>query len=60
MMKKDNLNDPQEFQNKGITNEKMNKNVEVNLDNDDIQAESAIIIGGGDPNLFPDGGKPLE
>ncbi|MGG3466296.1 hypothetical protein ABES02_01850 [Neobacillus pocheonensis] len=58
-MKKDNPNDPQEFQNKGITNEKMNKNVEVNLDNNDIQAESAIIIGGGDPNLFPDGGKPL-
>ncbi|MGG1677012.1 hypothetical protein ACIFOT_14835 [Neobacillus sp. NRS-1170] len=52
-------NDPQEFQNKGKINEKMNKDVEVNLDNNDIQAESAIIIGGGDPNLFPDGGKPL-
>ncbi|MDQ0200249.1 hypothetical protein [Neobacillus ginsengisoli] len=57
-MQKGNQNSPQEFQNKGNTNEKMNKNIEVDLDNNDIRAESAIINGGGDPNLSPDAGKP--
>lgn len=56
-MQKGNQNSPQEFQNKGKSNEKMNKNIEVDLDNNDIQADSANIIGGDDPNLSPDEGN---
>ncbi|MGZ4160542.1 MAG: hypothetical protein ACXVNF_07075 [Neobacillus sp.] len=56
-MQKGNQNSPQEFQNMGKSNEKMNKNIEVDLDNNDIQADSANIIGGDDPNLSPDEGN---
>lgn len=60
-MKKENQNVPQEFQNEvgkkssgRMDNEKL-----VNVNEDDIQTGNSIIIGGGDPNLSPDAGKPL-
>lgn len=56
-MQKDNQNIPQEFQNKGTENPN-SKNVEVNLENNDIQTDSVMITDSGNPNLSPDAGKP--
>jgi hypothetical protein len=54
-------NVPQEFQNNvnDHKNNKTNKNLTANLEDNDIQPDSAMIIGGGDPNLSPDAGRPL-
>ncbi|HYK71888.1 MAG TPA: hypothetical protein VEV44_01990 [Pseudoneobacillus sp.] len=57
-MQKDNQNIPQEFQHKGKENPS-SKDVEVNLENNDIQTDSVMITGSGDPNLSPDAGKPM-
>ncbi len=57
-MPKGNTNSPQEFQNKGRIREKMTKNIEVSLDNNDVQPDSSVISGGANPNLSPDAGKP--
>jgi hypothetical protein len=53
-MEKGNQPFPQEFQNKGTQNPS-SKNVEVNLENNDIQLDSATLNGSGQPNLSPDG-----
>lgn len=60
-MNKEKKNVPQEFQNniKDHKNNKTNKNLTANLENNDIQPDSSMIIGGGDPNLSPDAGRPL-
>ncbi|MBS4211265.1 MULTISPECIES: hypothetical protein [Neobacillus] len=60
-MRKENEYVPQELLNDlegKKTNKAHDENGAITADND-IQAESAIIIGGGDPNLSPDAGKPL-
>jgi hypothetical protein len=60
-MNKDDKMMPQEFQNnvKDKANSRSAKNVDANLEDNDIQTESSIIVGKGDPNLSPDAGKPL-
>ncbi len=58
-MDKEKKNVPQEFQNNIKDNKNSETNLTANLEDNDIQPESAIIIGGGDPNLSPDAGKPL-
>lgn len=52
---------PQELHNnvKESTASKTANNVEANLEDNDIQAESSMIVGKGDPNTSPDAGKPL-
>ncbi|WP_413300128.1 hypothetical protein AA0X95_17705 [Bacillus sp. 1P10SD] len=52
---------PQELHNKVKegTSSKTANNVEANLEDNDIQAESSIIVGKGDPDLSPDAGKTL-
>ncbi|MEO2074081.1 MAG: hypothetical protein ABGX20_01495 [Bacillus sp. (in: firmicutes)] len=52
---------PQELHNnvKESTASKTASNVEANLEDNDIQTESSIIVGKGDPNTSPDAGKPL-
>ncbi|MFL6559335.1 MAG: hypothetical protein ACJ8MO_24870 [Bacillus sp. (in: firmicutes)] len=58
-MDKETKNVPQEFQS-NVKDHKNNKtNLTANLEDNDIQPDSAIIIGGGDPNLSPDAGRPL-
>ncbi|MEH7086885.1 hypothetical protein V7139_29880 [Neobacillus drentensis] len=58
-MDKEKKNVPQEFQNNMKDNKNSKTNLTANLEDNDIQPESAIIIGGGDPNLSPDAGRPL-
>jgi len=60
-MNKDEKMLPQELHNKmkESTASKTANNVEANLEDNDIQTESSIIVGKGDPNLSPDSGKPL-
>jgi hypothetical protein len=50
---------PQEYQNKGKEEPKMSKNVEVNLENNDIQPDSAAITGGEPSHLSPDAAPKL-
>jgi lipopolysaccharide export system protein LptC len=45
---------PQEIQNKGNEEPKLTKNADVNLENNDIQTESAVITGGESSHLSPD------
>jgi hypothetical protein len=58
-MDKEKKNVPQEFQNNVNDNKNNKTNLSANLEDNDIQPDSAIIIGGGDPNLSPDAGRPL-
>jgi hypothetical protein len=58
-MDKEKKNVPQEFQNNVNDNKNSKTNLTANLEDNDIQPDSAIIIGGGDPNLSPDAGRPL-
>ncbi|MEH7501040.1 hypothetical protein V7152_03200 [Neobacillus drentensis] len=58
-MDKEKKNVPQEFQNNVNENKNSKTNVAANLEDNDIQSDSAIITGGGDPNLSPDAGRPL-
>ena len=58
-MDKEKKNVPQEFQNNAKDNKNNKTSLTANLEDNDIQPESAIIIGGGDPNLSPDAGRPL-
>jgi hypothetical protein len=60
-MQKENQNVPQEFQNRinGKTNDGANKKDLANVEDNDILADSTAIIGGGDPNISPNAGKPL-
>lgn len=58
-MDKEKKNVPQEFQNNIKENKNSKTNLTANLEDNDIQPESAMIIGGGDPNLSPDAGRPL-
>jgi hypothetical protein len=58
-MDKEKKNVPQEFQNNVNDNKNNKTNLTANLEDNDIQPDSAIIIGGGDPNLSPDAGRPL-
>lgn len=58
-MGKENPIIPQEYQNKGKEEPKVSKNVEVNLENNDIQPDSAVINGGGQSTLAPDAGPKL-
>ncbi|WP_144549721.1 hypothetical protein [Bacillus sp. X1(2014)] len=58
-MDKEKKNVPQEFQNNMKDNKNSKTNLTANLEDNDIQPESAVIIGGGDPNLSPDAGRPL-
>ena len=59
-MNKDN-HTPQEFQNtlKGDLTGRANQNDASNVSEHDQYTDSSVIIGGGDPNLSPDAGKPL-
>ncbi|MEH7483603.1 hypothetical protein V7157_21560 [Neobacillus drentensis] len=52
-------NVPQEFQNNVNDHKNSKTNLTANLEDNDIQPDSAIITGGGDPNLSPDAGRPL-
>jgi hypothetical protein len=56
-MEKDKQKLPQEFQ----SNQKIegSGNQEDVAEQNDIQSDSVFIIGGGDPNLSPDAGKPM-
>jgi hypothetical protein len=56
-MEKDKQKLPQEFQ----SNQQIegSKNQEDLAEQNDIQSDSVFIIGGGDPNLSPDAGKPM-
>ncbi|KAA9023865.1 hypothetical protein [Niallia endozanthoxylica] len=59
-MNKDN-HTPQEFQHdlkRDLTGKANRKDIS-NVAENDQQPDGAIIIGGGDPNLSPDAGKPL-
>ncbi|WHY69358.1 hypothetical protein [Neobacillus sp. SuZ13] len=58
-MDKEKKNVPQEFQNTIKDNKNSKTSLTANLEDNDIQPESAIIIGGGDPNLSPDADRPL-
>lgn len=58
-MDKEKKNVPQEFQNNVNDHKNSKAKVPANLEDNDIQTESAMISGGGDPNLSPDAGKPL-
>lgn len=58
-MDKEKKNVPQEFQNNANDHNNSKAKVSANLEDNDIQTESAMISGGGDPNLSPDAGKPL-
>ncbi|MEY2194451.1 hypothetical protein AB7942_17175 [Neobacillus sp. BF23-41] len=58
-MDKEKKNVPQEFQNNVNDHKNSKINLTANLEDNDIQPDSAIIIGGGDPNLSPDAGRPL-
>jgi hypothetical protein len=58
-MDKEKKNVPQEFQNNVHENKNSKTNIAANLEDNDIQSDSAIINGGGDPNLSPDAGRPL-
>ncbi len=60
-MSKESQKVPQEFQNdvNGKPEVKSSKTTAANFDDNDIQPESSIIIGGGNSNLSPDAGKPL-
>ncbi|MBT2730697.1 hypothetical protein J7E63_28195 [Bacillus sp. ISL-75] len=58
-MDKEKKNVPQEFQN-NVNDHKNSKTIlTANLEDNDIKPDSAIITGGGDPNLSPDAGRPL-
>jgi hypothetical protein len=56
-MNKDSQKLPQEFQNDGKINGRINQKDLV--EDNDIQTDSSVIIGKGDPNFSPDAGKPL-
>ncbi|HZG72046.1 MAG TPA: hypothetical protein VEY51_10980 [Chondromyces sp.] len=59
-MNKDN-HTPQEFQNdlrRDLTGRANQKDISDVSENDQ-KIDSSLIIGGGDPNLSPDAGKPL-
>ncbi|MFP5115345.1 hypothetical protein ACSU64_23625 [Bacillaceae bacterium C204] len=58
-MDKEKKNVPQEFQNNVNDHKNSKAKVSANLEDNDIQTESAMISGSGDPNLSPDAGKPL-
>lgn len=58
-MRKDPQNLPQEFQNQKGRPIDTDGNETVSVEENDIYTDSSIIIGGGDPNLSPDAGKPL-
>ncbi|PGY08341.1 hypothetical protein [Bacillus sp. AFS031507] len=58
-MDKEKKNVPQEFQNNVNDHKNSKINLTANLEDNDIQPDSAIITGGGDPNLSPDAGRPL-
>lgn len=58
-MRKDPQNLPQEFQNQKGRPIDTDRNETVSVEENDIYTDSSIIIGGGDPNLSPDAGKPL-
>lgn len=58
-MRKDPQNLPQEFQNQKGRPIDTDENETVSVEENDIYTDSSIIIGGGDPNLSPDAGKPL-
>ncbi|MEH7306946.1 hypothetical protein [Neobacillus drentensis] len=58
-MDKEKKNVPQEFQNNVNDHKNSKAKVSANLEDNDIQTESAMIVGGGDPNLSPDAGRPL-
>ncbi|SMQ77434.1 hypothetical protein SAMN05444673_2758 [Bacillus sp. OV166] len=58
-MDKEKKNVPQEFQNNVNDHKNSKTNLTANLEDNDIQPDSAIITGGGDPNLSPDSGRPL-
>ena len=59
-MSKDN-HTPQELQNtlKGDLTGRANQKDISNVAKNDQYTDSTVIIGGGDPNLSPDAGKPL-
>ena len=56
-MNKGSQKSPQEFQNDGKVTGRMNQ--ENLVEENDIQTDSSVLIGKGDPNLSPDAGKPL-
>jgi len=56
-MNKVNQKSPQEFQNSGKVTGRMNQ--EDLVEENDIQTDSSVIVGKGDPNLSPDAGRPL-
>ncbi len=61
-MYKDNEPLPQEVRNsvKETVNTKTAETIEKNLIDDEIDlSQDVFILGGGDPNLSPDAGKPL-
>ncbi|WP_462409834.1 hypothetical protein [Neobacillus sp. Marseille-QA0830] len=60
-MEKEEKNLPQEYgqEVKGQLNNTKGQDGQAYTEDNDIQTDSVVIIGHGDPNLSPDAGKPM-